>query len=175
MGVLPERNEGLERLPAWLDKTLYGRPAEHARLIRPFVHWFLLRRARRRAATHARPADVSYQRNNVSVALQLLAWLDVQGLTLDRLDQATLDTWLVGGNTYRYNVCHFLRWAAARHLAPRLTVPLRPEQDPAQTLDEDQHWQLLHRCLTDLAMPLTTRCAGHSCCFLDYRYRASGT
>jgi hypothetical protein len=159
-GVLPERNEGLERLPAWLNKTLSGQPAEHAQLIRPFVHWFLLRRARRRAAIRARPADTSYLRNNVTVALELLAWLDEQHLTLDRLDQATLDTWLVNGNTHSYNIRHFLRWAAAQGLATRLIVPLLPEQDPAQTLDEDQHWQLLHRCLTDHTMPLTTRCAG---------------
>jgi hypothetical protein len=47
-GVLPERDDDLERLPAWLDQTLAGKPVEHARLFRPFTHWFLLRRARRR-------------------------------------------------------------------------------------------------------------------------------
>ncbi|MET8054155.1 hypothetical protein ABZU75_41935 [Streptosporangium sp. NPDC005286] len=57
-GVLPERHEDLDRIPAWLDQLLADRPAQHAALIRPFVHWFLLKRARRRAAhrgPHPRP------------------------------------------------------------------------------------------------------------------------
>jgi hypothetical protein len=49
-GVLPARNEHLERLAPWLEHLLDDRPAHHARLIRPFAHWFVLRRARRTAA-----------------------------------------------------------------------------------------------------------------------------
>jgi hypothetical protein len=39
--VLPERNEDLERIPPWLGTLLADRPQHHARLIRPFAHWFL--------------------------------------------------------------------------------------------------------------------------------------
>jgi hypothetical protein len=39
----------VERLPTWLDHTLHDQPVEHARLIRPFAHWFLLRPARQHA------------------------------------------------------------------------------------------------------------------------------
>ena len=46
-GVLPARNEYLERLAPWLEHLLHDKPAHHARLIRPFAHWFVLRRARR--------------------------------------------------------------------------------------------------------------------------------
>ncbi len=159
-GVLAERHDDLERLPAWLEQTLAGKPAEHARLIRPFVHWFLLRRARRRAATRRHPATAgSYLRTRITVALRLLAWLDEHHLPLDRLDQASLDAWLAGGNTSHYTIRDFLDWAAARGPAPRLTVPSLPRQDPEQILDDTQRWAQLRRCLTDETMPLDTRAA----------------
>ncbi|WP_035875972.1 hypothetical protein [Kitasatospora cheerisanensis] len=40
-----------------------------------------------------------------------------------------------------------------------LDVPLRPRPDPV-ALDEDSHWEILHQCLTDTAMPLDIRTAG---------------
>jgi hypothetical protein len=159
-GVLPERHDDLERLPRWLDKVLDTKPAEHARLIRPFVHWFLLRRARRRAAArrHAAIAN-SYLRTRITVALELLAWLDEHNLCLAQLDQATLDTWLANGNASSYTIRYFLDWAATRGIAPPLTVPLLPRQDPERMLDEAERWGLLRRCLTDETMPLDARCA----------------
>jgi hypothetical protein len=34
-GVLPDRDDDIERLPAWLEAVLADGPAEHARLVRP--------------------------------------------------------------------------------------------------------------------------------------------
>lgn len=159
-GVLPERHDDLERLPAWLDKTLAGKPAEHARLIRPFAHWFLLRRARRRAAARRQPAVAGdYLRTQITIAGKLLAWLDERNLALADLDQPSLDAWLADGNTNSYNIRNFLGWAAARGIAPKLTVPLRSRQEPEQILDEHERWNLLRRCLTDDTIPLDTRAA----------------
>lgn len=159
-GVLPERDDDLERLPAWLDKTLTGKPTEHARLVRPFTHWFLLRRARRRAAARRQPAIAGiYLRTQITIALKLLAWLDERNLALADLDQPSLDAWLADGNTNCYNIRNFLIWAASRGVAPTLTVPLRPRQQPEQILDEHERWNLLRRCLTDDAIPLDTRAA----------------
>jgi hypothetical protein len=36
-GVLPARNEHLERLAPWLEHLLHDKPAHHTRLIRPFT------------------------------------------------------------------------------------------------------------------------------------------
>ncbi|MGH3780201.1 MAG: hypothetical protein ACRDRO_06100 [Pseudonocardiaceae bacterium] len=159
-GVLPERHDDLERLPTWLDKTLDGKPAEHTRLIQPFSHWFLLRRARRRAAARRQPAIASdYLRTQIRVALALLAWLDERDLALADLDQLSLDAWLAGGNTNNYNVRNFLLWAASRGIASELIVPLRPRQEPDRILDEHERWNLLRRCLNDATIPLDTRAA----------------
>jgi hypothetical protein len=49
IGIIEERNEFLERIPPWLDQLLAGQPTAHAHLVRQFAHWYVLRRARRRA------------------------------------------------------------------------------------------------------------------------------
>jgi hypothetical protein len=159
-GVLPERDDDLERLPAWLDKTLANKPAEHARLIRPFTHWFLLRRARRRAAARRQPAVAnSYLRTRIVTALRLLAWLDDRGVALADFDQAALDSWLANGNVSNYNIRYFLDWAGDRGLVRKLIVPSRPRQAPERILDEQERWSLLRRCLADETLALDTRTA----------------
>jgi integrase len=71
-----------------------------------------------------------------------------------------MDRWLAAGNTRSFNIRYFLGWAADRGLAPRLTVPAVPRQDPAHVLDEDERWNQLQRCLTDDTLPLDVRAAG---------------
>jgi hypothetical protein len=160
-GVLPARNEHLERLAPWLEHLLAGKPAHHARLVRPFTHWFVLRRARRAAArrTFTR-GSADFARARVLVALDLLSWLDQRGQDLRDLTQADLDQWLIGGATTRRAVRYFLQWAHARSLAGELEVPLPPRPEPARLLAEDDHIRQLDRCLTDEAMPLDLRTGG---------------
>ena len=159
-GVLPERHDDLERLPSWLNKILADAPAEHARLVRPFTHWFLLRRARRRASARRQPAvATTYLRTRITTALTLLTWLDERSRTLAELDQPTLDAWLAAGNASSYTIRYFLDWAHSRELARKLTVPVQPRQDPEQILDEQQRWDLLRRCLSDETMSLDIRAA----------------
>lgn len=160
-GVLPERHEDLDRIPAWLDQLLADQRPEHAALIRPFVHWFLLRRARRRAAHRGRPAMAgSYVRTRIRVTFELLTWLDQDELALGDLTQDRLDQWLAAGNTRNYSIRYFLGWATKRGLLPELTVPAIPRQDPVRILDEDERWHQLSRLLNDAAMPPDVRAAG---------------
>jgi hypothetical protein len=60
----------------------------------------------------------------------------------------------------RNRVRYFLSWTADRGLSRQLTVPAIPRQEPAEFLDDDQRSQLLHRCLTDQALPIEARAAG---------------
>lgn len=160
-GVLPERHEDLDRIPAWLDQLLADKPPQHARLIRPFVHGFLLKRARRRAASRRQPAMAgAYLRTRIRVALELLTWLDEQELVLGDLTQEHLDQWLADGNTRNYTIRYFLGWAANRGLTQTLVVPGIPRQEPAHILNDDDRWVQLKRCLSDTSMPLDVRAAG---------------
>ncbi|WP_326830041.1 hypothetical protein OIE13_12625 [Streptosporangium sp. NBC_01810] len=160
-GVLPERHEDLDRIPAWLDQLLADRPTQHAALIRPFVHWFLLKRARRRAAHRGRPAMAgTYVRTRVRVALELLTWLDEHRLALGDLTQDRLNQWLADGSTRNYSIRYFLSWAAKRDLLPEMTIPSIPRQDPTRILDEDERWHQLSLLLNDATLPLDVRAAG---------------
>ncbi len=155
-GVLPERHEDLERVPAWLEHFLADKPVEHANLVRPFLHWHLLRRARSRAGKRAFSTTVSRDpRRRILVALDLLAWIDIQETTLDDLQQDDLDRWLDEENTQRRNrIRYFLSWTADRGLSRRLIVPSIPRQEPSDLLDDDKRWQFLQRCLTDETLPI---------------------
>lgn len=161
-GILPRRDEDVERVPAWLEHHLAGQPASHARLIRPFLHWSLLRRARSRAAKRQFPAVAGREmRRRALTALELLAWTEEQAITLDALSQDDIDRWLgEPGTQQRYRVRHFLAWTADRGLSRRLTVPAVPRQQPAGFLGDDRRWALLRRCLTDEDMPASVRAAG---------------
>jgi ribosomal protein L40E len=161
-GILPQRDEDLERVPAWLEHHLAGQPAGHARLIRPFLRWFLLRRARGRARRRPFPAAIGRQlRRRVLVALEFLAWADQQGIVLADLGQDDVDRSLGEEQTQRrYQVSYFLGWAADRGFSRRLTVPPIQRTEPADFLDDDQRWQLLQHCLTDGTLPIAVRAAG---------------
>jgi hypothetical protein len=161
-GILKERNEDLERIPGWLEHELADKPAAHAALIRPFLHWFLLRRARQRAAIRKHPASADRDlRRRLSVALEFLAWLDEHNLTLADLAQDHVDEWITGATSQRrYLIRYFLNWSASRRLTPELTVPSIPRQEPQNMIEEDERWNLLQRCLTDEKLPTDVRAAG---------------
>jgi hypothetical protein len=161
-GVLPERHEDLERLPAWLEHHLADKLVEHANLVRPFLRWFLLRRARSRASARRYPASAGRDlRRRVLVALDLLSWLDEQGIILGELRQDDIDRWLDEEDPQRRNrIRYFLKWTTERGLTGKLTVLALPRQEPADLLDDDERWQLLQRCLTDETLPVDVRAAG---------------
>jgi hypothetical protein len=155
-GVLPRRHEDLERLPAWLEHYLTDKPTTHANLLRPYLHWFLLRRARRRASVRRHPASAGRDlRRRVMVAAELLAWVDDHGITLKQLRQDDLDRWLDEEKSQRRNrIRYFLKWTADRGLTRKLEVALIPRQQPADLLSDDERWRLLQRCLHDEALPV---------------------
>ncbi|MFH9090964.1 hypothetical protein [Streptomyces sp. NPDC017673] len=159
---MDERNEDIERIPGWLEHELANKPAAHANLARPFLHWFLLRRAHQRAAIRRHPASADRDlRRRVRVALDFLAWLDQRGLALADLAQEHIDDWIAGATSQRrYLIRYFLKWTTSRRLTRELTVPSIPSQEPQDLLDDDDRWRLLQRCLTDDALPTDVRAGG---------------
>jgi hypothetical protein len=104
-----------ERLPAWLEHELTDEPTTHANPVRPFLNWFLLRRARQRAAVGRYPASADRDiRRRVSVALEFLAWIDGHELTLGTVGQENIDSWIAErGSQRRYLIRYFLTWTVS--------------------------------------------------------------
>lgn len=159
-GILPPRNDDLERIPAWLDGLLADRPPHHGRLVRPYTTWVLLRRARRQAADRLHTTSAAQRiRRRVRQALHLLDWLDTHHLELATLNQDRLDTWL-STNRSHYEVKQFLHWAAQRGLTDPFTIATPPTAMAAPVIAEEDRWHRLRRCLTDTALPLEVRVVG---------------
>jgi len=160
-GVLRSRNEHLERLPAWADRLLAEAPTHHKQLVTPFVHWYLLRRARR--ADRRRPTrsgSAAFLRSRVRRSLELLAWLDERGQTLAMLTQPDLEQWLIEGASTRRHVDAFISWGRGLHVIGDVRVPPRPKAEPVRFIDESDRGEQLRRCLTDDDLPLDVRVAG---------------
>jgi hypothetical protein len=147
------------RIERHLARTVRRHP-EHALLLSPYVHWSLLPRARRASP---RPAGskhrIRWAYTRINTAVAFLTAMHEQGLGLADVTQHQVDAWLAGAPSTRYEVRDFVVWAARRGHSHPLLVPHRPKKDPVG-LDEDSHWELLHQCLTDTALPLDVRAAG---------------
>ena len=145
-GVLPGRDEHLERITPWLDQLLAARPPGHARLIQPYAHWFLLQRARRKnhgGLTSSTTADSI--RARITAAVALLDWLSQHGTDLSALTQDQLDQWLLAGpgQAHPDPAVHQLDRPAQGH--PRRGREKPPRRQPAGFLDDSEHArQLAH-------------------------------
>jgi hypothetical protein len=159
-GILPERLEYLDRIPAWTSRLVASKPPAHARMIRAYSQWDALRRARRTA----RPTQAQAQavRTKIRTASAFLDWLAAAGGQLATLTQPDLDTWIISRRPSENAVLRpFLSWARQRHLCDgSLVLPARPRTEPAVDLAGDQRWNQLHTCLTGTAIPLAARASG---------------
>ncbi|MFF3675843.1 hypothetical protein ACFYYS_17935 [Streptomyces sp. NPDC002120] len=113
-GVLPPRDEHLAAIERHLARMLTRHP-KYAMLLGPYARWYVLPRARGRAARSASTrgrARWAYTRIETAVALlEHLASLD---LTLSEATQLEVDRWLAAGPSTRYEVRDFLVWTARR-------------------------------------------------------------
>ena len=156
-GILAERQEYLDRIPAWTSQLVTGKPAAHARMIRAYAQWDALRRARR--TTRPTPGQAQAVRTKIRTASAFLDWLAARGGQLAALSQPDLDIWIFSHRPdERAALRPFLSWAQQRHLCDReLAIPGLPSTEPDIRLDGDQRWQQLRTCLTDDTIPLAAR------------------
>ncbi|MGW6618667.1 hypothetical protein ACWGA0_35070 [Streptomyces erythrochromogenes] len=148
------------RIVRHLERTVARHP-EHGALLRAYVRWSLLPRARRHQAARAGGVKhrIRWAYTRINLAAELLSTTAGHGLTLATLDQGRLDAWLAAKPGTRYEVRDFVVWAHGRRHARDLLVPHRPKADPVG-LDEDSHWDLFHQWLTDTRLDLEVRAAG---------------
>lgn len=159
-GILVPRDEQLARLERWITTQVGAIPDPGDRhMMATFTTWQVLRRRRQRAARGGGTGETGASRRTVLAAISLLAWLRARQRPLADITQADIDLWLAGPPGRR-NARQFLTWAAARRLAPKVTIAARPASLPAATITTEQLAAFVHRMATDTSVPTVERAAG---------------
>jgi hypothetical protein len=160
-GVLPSRDEHLERITPWLDQLLATRPRGHARVTQPYAHWFPLQRARRKYHGGLTSSTTAASiRARITAAVALLDWLSQHGTDLSALTQDQLDQWLLAGPGRHTLIQPFISWTVRHKITRDVAVKGRPAAVPAGFLDGRKQARQLRTCLNDTGMPLDLRVAG---------------
>jgi hypothetical protein len=162
VGALPERDELMVRLEAFLTDLLAAQPdSERRNLLHRYLIWHLLRRLRSR--NNGRPTTRQQSlliRRLARGAVAFLDWLATHNLTLGTCGQADLDRWRTDTSaTYRDEAGRLIRWARANKLT---TVHLATTRwnGPAQLLDHQHRWDTARRLLHDNNLKPEDRLAG---------------
>lgn len=160
-GVLPKRQEDFARLRLWIRDTLTDLPSHHARVIRPFAEWGVLRVARRRADKGDYTPNAAYvDRTHIRAAIKFMNWLDDNSIPLADLSQEVFDLWVTSNSTQVPGTSAFIRWAVARRVTGKLTVPSKRYGLPSRFLPSEELNEQLRRCLNDDSLPLEARIIG---------------
>jgi hypothetical protein len=129
--------------------------------LRPFTHWYLLPKARRRVRRRRLTVySAEPPRTQVLAALEFLDWIQQRSLSLDVVDQHRLDSWLTTGSPRRYEIAAFIAWTTSRQLSTDLHVPRRRPKGVGPYLDDRQYAEQLQRCINDTDLPLDVRLGG---------------
>lgn len=150
-GVLPERDEHLHRLEQTVARLLDQAAAPDAAVLRRYASWVVLPRVRRRI-NHGRSSRsvTEAARLTISAADRFLTWIRECQISLDQLDQATVDTWFALHPDQDARVPQFIRWARREQLTPARKL-LLPDHAKSPRLHDDEAaiYQAARRCLHD--------------------------
>ncbi|TQM01626.1 hypothetical protein [Pseudonocardia kunmingensis] len=121
-GALPRRDELAARYRDWATQALTRVVGDHHRdVIERYVRWHHQRRMN--SMDRVTQGTFLRAKQSVTVAIELLNWLDARGIAIEHLEQAHLDTWQAEGPTTREIASRFLRWAInTRLVAPTLAM-----------------------------------------------------
>ncbi len=146
-GTLPPRDRVLMLFAAWLDRALPRYSPDTARLLHAFATWHHLRRMRELSARNQlRVGSAHNAQQEITVAGQLLTYLETHSIAFDQLQQAHLDSWLAEGPSTRYTARTFVVWAIKARRLPAVTFPHRKGGD-SPILTQDERLALLRRFL----------------------------
>ncbi|MQA12594.1 MAG: hypothetical protein GEV09_00030 [Pseudonocardiaceae bacterium] len=162
VGALPERDELMVRLEAFLADLLASQPdTERRNLLRRYLIWHLIRRLRSR--NNGRPTTRQQSlmvRRLARGAVAFLDWLHAHDLTLATCQQADIDHWATDeSGTYREEAGRLIRWARATKLTTA-HVAATSWNGPAQLLDHQHRWDTARRLLHDDTLKPENRLAG---------------
>jgi hypothetical protein len=159
-GVLPGRDEHLERLPGWLVAVVNTAPEPHRHLLHTCGSWWVIRRARNRARRRrTTSAAANLARNKVQTALRFLIWIDDRGTALGAVTQSDVDAWLDGAPANRRLLADFLAWTNRHGLTHELKVPTSRRTGPDLSMTDDERARHLRRAVTNDTIPIDVRAA----------------
>lgn len=162
-GILPCRDEHLERLGTWVDELLLTIPPHQAAIISPYARWRILRAVRRRTrrskATSVGVAGSARER--IRTAVRLLAHLDRNGESIESLSQESLDGWTRGNSSRCSDIAPFIRWLDITGITHDLRVEVQMQTEPSDINPEDVHRTLIQNLISgEQQADLVTRVAG---------------
>lgn len=152
-GAFPIGHTELARLRTWCDAQLESLPAAQRIVVRQYLNWRLLRRAKRDNATgDVIPGAVKHVRAAIRAIKAFINWLgteeqtDLRHLTQDQVDRYTQTTdagrWLP----------QFLRWASkSGHIESEVDFPFVSSGQPALTLTEQQIGAIIDAVVEDMS------------------------
>lgn len=162
VGTLPPRNEYLRRLEAHFQRQLEQiRQPDERRTVQSYLRWQRLRPLRRLDPDTIEQRHIARPRQEITVIVGLLHWLDTQQLTLSDCDQHVIDRWIATGPSTRRIATAFVQWCSAHdRMAAPCSIP-RAATSTRRVVTEHDRIRLLRRLLdSDAAEPLVPRVAG---------------
>jgi len=161
-GALPVRDEALERFSRWLDQPISQvtdpGDRQHAG---EWARWHLLNDLNYRSRRgQLKTRSIFHARSQVTQAVAFLNSLNSQGAALSSCRQEHVDAWFSVPNTTRRRVTSLLRWAQARGVSGRLSIPPVNQPTTYRTLADNQRVSLIARLAKDEDVDLRDRVAG---------------
>jgi hypothetical protein len=97
----------------------------------------------------------------IRVAAAFCAWLRRNATTVATLTQSHMDAWVLTHRSQPHALRAFMLWAVGHGYAPSgLEVPVAEIAESRATLDSEDRWRLINRCLQDHDLDPATRLAG---------------
>jgi hypothetical protein len=157
-GALAPRDPALARMEQWIEEHLAD--SEHESLLRPFAHWIVLRRYRRRSQqAPLNLGELGRAKAELISAAAFLDWLSRRGVALQHCKQADVDAWLGATRPDRHVARRFARWAMAQKLMPRLEFAAGQRSRRTPPIVVQDRSALAHRLLEDPDIPARERVA----------------
>jgi hypothetical protein len=157
-GALAARDPALARMEEWIEQHIAG--SDHEPVLRPFAHWIVLRRYRRKSRhTLLNFGELSHAKTELVSATAFLDWLTDRGHQLGECAQADIDAWLAGPGAGHYIARRVARRATAPKLMPRLEFPTGHRGGPTPPITQHHPGTLARRLLEDPSIPARERVA----------------
>lgn len=158
-GAFPIEHTDLARLRAWCDTQLQSVPAAQRVVVNQYVHWNLLRRAKRDNTTgDVVPGAVKHVQAVIRGITSFITWLDThEGVDLGRVTQDRVGRYTQTRSTGRW-LPRFLHWAIMNgHIGSDVRGPSVRSPQPAVTLTQRRLDDIVAAVVEDVSTDAGTR------------------